>query len=176
MTSRPTRAGLLQLLLLAVLVTPLALPWPGAAAAPPAAAADGQARDALRPWAARIDDALARLRDGDLAGARAGLEAFRTAWPEIEDPIRATSRSHYREIERATGDAQVALATQPPDRAAAQAALERLQAVNAAFLAGTAVPGGAAAAAAPGVSNPTPATLVELLDGTLAALDRGDVT
>jgi high-affinity iron transporter len=287
MTSRPTRAGLLRLLLLAVLVTPLALPWRGAAAADddatlaaglatlvahadaastalghgdaaaaraaytqfddlwfaiedgvrersrpdyrsieramddvkfglradppdsaavqadlatlrgqvlqfsasldaspavtsaaaaPAGDADGQARDGLRPWAARIDDALARLKDGDVAGARAGIEAFRTAWPEIEDPIRAASRSHYREIERATGDAQVALATQPPDRAAAQAALERLQAVNAAFLAGTAVPGDAAAATAPAVSNPTPATLIELLDQALAALDRGDST
>jgi len=32
-----------------------------------------------------------------------------------------------------------------------------------------------AAAAAPGMSNPTPSTLVDLLDGTLTALDRGDV-
>src|SRR5205814_1413546 len=77
-------------------------PAVSSATAPPVGDAAGQARDELRPWAARIDDALARLKDGDVAGARAGLEAFRTAWPDIEDPIRAASRSHYREIERAT--------------------------------------------------------------------------
>jgi len=154
----------------------------GSAAAPATAPAESTpagdtasaARDGLRPWAAQIDTALDRLGAGDLAGARAAFGAFHDAWPNIEDPIRAASRPHYREIERAMGDAQAALAAQPPDRAAAKDALERLRAVNASFLAGTPLPD-ATAPAVPTVGNPTPATLIPLLDQAIAALDRGDV-
>src|SRR5262249_54666894 len=60
------------------------------------------------------------------------------------------------------------------DRAGAASALGRLQAVNAAFLAGAPLPEGDSAGAAP-VENATPATLIGLIDNTLAALDRGDV-
>jgi high-affinity iron transporter len=75
------------------------------------------------------------------------------------------------------GDARAALTTRPVDTAAARGALERLQAVDASFLAGTAVPGETRQeVTAATIANPTPATLVELLDRVLAALDAGNVT
>jgi high-affinity iron transporter len=151
-------------------------PSPAGTAAAPAADTAAAARDALRPWAARIDAALSRLDAGDVAGADQEFEAFRTAWPDIEDGIRPVSRPHYREIERAMSEARATLSAPPVDAAAARAALERLQSVNASFLAGAPLPGEPeAAAAVPTVANPTPATLVDLLDQMLAALDRGDV-
>src|SRR5581483_4697962 len=146
----------------------------GGAPAAPTDDATIAAREGLRPWAPRIDGALDRLGAGDLAGAQAELTAFRDAWPNIEDPIRAASRPHYREIERAMGDAQAALTTQPPDRAEAKAALEHLRAVNAAFLAGAPLPDDGTPAV-PAIGNPTPATLLPLLDQAIAALDRGDL-
>jgi high-affinity iron transporter len=148
------------------------------AATPVGGTADAAARDALRPWAARIEAALARLEAGDAGGARAEFEAFRAAWPGIEDGIRAASRPHYREIERAMADVRAAFDAQPLDTAAVRAALERLRAVNAAFLAGAPVPepGEAEAAARTAAgARPTPATLIVLLDRLLAALDREDV-
>jgi len=146
----------------------------GGAPAAPTDDATIAAREGLRPWAPRIDAALDRLDAGDLAGAQAELTAFRDAWPNIEDPIRAASRPHYREIERAMGDAQAALTTQPPDRAEAKAALEHLRAVNAAFLVGAPLPDDGTPAV-PAIGNPTPATLLPLLDQAIAALDRGDL-
>jgi high-affinity iron transporter len=75
------------------------------------------------------------------------------------------------------GDARAAPTTRPVDTAAARGALERLQAVDASFLAGTAVPGETRQeVTAATIANPTPATLVELLDRVLAALDAGNVT
>jgi high-affinity iron transporter len=146
----------------------------GAAPAPATGLADADAaaaRVALRPWAARVDEAVARLAAGDVTGAEAAFEAFRQAWPSIEDGIRPVSRAHYREIERAMGEARVAFGSRPVDIAAAAAALQRLQAANAAFLAGEPVPGGDVAAAAPVEGASTPATLIALLDRALAAND-----
>lgn len=152
--------------------------------APTPAAAQGdaaKARDELRPWAARIDTAVARLNAGDLAAAETEFEAYYKAWFDIEDDIRPVSRPHYREIERAMADGRVAFASRPVDPAAVGTALKRLQALNASFLAGTPVPEAEAASGAaaepepPAIDNPTPTTLVELLNATLAALDRNDV-
>ncbi len=142
----------------------------------PAEDTGAAAREALRPWAARVDAALGGLAAGDVAGANREFDAFEAAWPDIEDGIRPVSRAHYREIEHAMGNARAAFKATPVDVATARAALERLSAVNAAFLAGAPVPGEAeAGAAAPTIANPTPGTLVELLDRVTAALDRGDV-
>ncbi|HEY7067149.1 MAG TPA: FTR1 family protein [Chloroflexota bacterium] len=147
-----------------------------APATAPASGAEAAARDAVRPLAAHVDAALSLLNAGDVAGAQREFATFDAGWLDVEDGIRPVSRAHYREIERAMGDARVALNAQPADVAGARDGLQRLQAVNAAFLAGAPVPGGADAAAdTPTVANATPATLVDLLDKTLAALDRGDV-
>ncbi len=142
------------------------------AATPVGEAAATTARDALRPEAARIEAAIARLEAGDLAGARAEFEAFRAAWPEVEDEVRAASQPHYRAIERAMARARAAFDAQPPDTAAVSAALERLRDVNAAFLSGAPVPEPEESAAG---ARSTPATLLEVLDRLLAALDREDV-
>ncbi len=150
----------------------------GAAPAPGPGLADADAaaaRAALRPWAARVDEAVARLAAGDVTGAEAAFEAFRQAWPSIEDGIRPVSRAHYREIERAMSEARAAFGGRPVDTATAAAALQRLQAVNAAFLAGEPVPGGDVAAAAPVEGASTPATLIALLDRALAALAANDL-
>src|SRR5579875_1124298 len=173
--------GVLRQQVTAFIATLGAAPTTADAPAPPGAAAPADeattaARDALRPWAAHVDAALSRLNAGDLAGADREFESFRTAWPDIEDAIRPVSRPHYREIERAMGDARAAFSAQPADAAAVREPLQRLQVATSSFLAGTPLPADAnEATTSPSVANATPATLLSLLDQVLAALDRGDV-
>ena len=88
----------------------------------------------MRPWAARIDAALGLLQAGDAASANREFEAFSNGWLDIEDDIRPVSRTHYREIERAMGEARAAFVPAPVDVASARTALTRLQSVNASFL------------------------------------------
>ncbi|HLI27232.1 MAG TPA: hypothetical protein VKZ60_09185, partial [Chloroflexota bacterium] len=151
----------------------------GASAAPAAAPEDTTGRaaasQALQTWAADLDTAAQRLQAGDLAGARAAFTRASDGWLDIEDLIRPVSRDHYREIERALADGQVAFASQPPAAAAAATAIARLQELVASFVNGTPPPANSTTAPVPAVENPTPALLIELLDRILAALDRGDL-
>src|SRR4051794_33640940 len=123
MTSRPTRPGLLQLLLLAVLVMPLALPWRGAAAADD----DATLAAGLATLVAHADAASAALTRGDAPAARAAYAQFDDLWFAVEDGVRERSRADYRSIERAMDDVKFALRAEPPDTAAAQADLATLR-------------------------------------------------
>ncbi|MBX5493504.1 MAG: FTR1 family protein [Chloroflexi bacterium] len=151
----------------------------GGASTAPAAAEDATGRaaasQALQTWAADIDTAAQRLQAGDIDGARAAFTRASDGWLDIEDLIRPISRDHYRDIERALADGHAAFASQPPDTAAAAAAIARLQELVTSFVNGTPPPASATTSQALAVENPTPALLIELLDRTLAALDRGDL-
>lgn len=113
-----------------------------------------------------VAQSLALARANDLGAAATTFEQFRAGWPAIEDGIRVQSRTAYSDIETFMGDARYAL--EHKDQAQSIIALEKLLAVNNAFI------GGAAPAAAPA---PGDATLVELdahLQAARAAAGRGD--
>src|SRR4051794_12532552 len=63
----------------------------------------------------RVDAAIDKLQAGDVAGAKTEYLAFDDGWFDIEDGIRAQSRTYYRSIEDAMGDAKYALTSNPPD-------------------------------------------------------------
>src|SRR4051794_12202398 len=76
----------------------------------------------------RVDAAVEKLQAGDIAGARTEYSAFDDGWFDIEDGIRGTSRTYYRSIEDAMGDAKYALTSNPPDATRAMEALKKLRA------------------------------------------------
>ena len=123
MTSRPTRPGLLQLLLLVVLVTPLALPWRGATAADD----DATLAAGLATLVAHADAASAALSRGDAPAARAAYAQFDLGWEAIEDGVRDRSRNDYRSIEDAMSDVDRILRNDPVDVAVASMLLGELQ-------------------------------------------------
>lgn len=102
---------------------------------PPPAAAATAARQ-LSVLAAHLDVAMSRLRSGDLRGARSAYEHFDDGWYDMEDGVKARSKTSYRSIENAMGDARYALEAEPFNESKAMAALKKLRSECDAFIAG----------------------------------------
>lgn len=147
---------LLGLLLLAL--------WLGGASLALAETSQADAsQDNLKRISLHIDTALMAVKANDVAKAKTEFQAFNDAWFDIEDPIRAKSKEFYVAIEDKMNYVKDALSVNPVDPKALQLALENLQTVNQAYIAGaTAVPNtdatAVAATPAPG-TTPAPATV-----------------
>lgn len=76
---------------------------------------------------ARIERAQARLDAGDVAGAAAEVEAFRTDWTDVEGLVKARSAQAYTAIENNMARAYALLTQQPPDGPAARAVLAQMK-------------------------------------------------
>ena len=175
-------AGIRLTLLVLLVCAWAAVPLPLRAADDDATLASG-----LASLVAQADAASMALARGDVAEARAAFTRFDDGWFDIEDGVRERSRIAYRDIERAMDDVRFGLRPEQPDVRAVQGNLAELRQQVMAFVAtlstaSSAVPPSATAPSAAGAtamaadgSNPTPATLVEILDRISAALDRGDV-
>jgi high-affinity iron transporter len=83
--------------------------------------------DDLTALSQNLDRATGLLTAGDLAGARQAYAAFDDGWFNIEDGIRAQSRTAYKAIEDGMDDVKFTLSAEPPDQAAALAALQQLR-------------------------------------------------
>ena len=97
--------------------------------------------DQLAELAKHLDAALARLESDDLKGAQTAYRSFEDGWPDIEDGVRNQSKTTYRAIEDAMGDANYLLNTESADIDRARSALERLRAQADAFVKGKTVGG-----------------------------------
>jgi high-affinity iron transporter len=73
---------------------------------------------------------------GQLDQAKAGYEQFRQRWLDIEDGVKAQSKTAYRSIEDEMGNVQFALLQNPPDPAKVAAALTALHEANVRFVNG----------------------------------------
>lgn len=86
------------------------------------------AGDQLAGIAGHVDQALAALANGDLAGAQAAYRAFDDAWYDVEPAVRSKSRDRYRELESVIAEVRSALLKPAqPDPGAAGAALTKLR-------------------------------------------------
>src|SRR5262245_17276916 len=84
--------------------------------------------------ATAVDRALSAVERSDLAAARSEMARFNAGWAEVEDGVRGLSRSSYRGIEDAQGDANFALGASAPDPQAVRAGLQKLRAECGAFV------------------------------------------
>ncbi len=123
----------------------------------------------LTAAASLVTKAAAQAKQGDIAGAQAGFEQFRQRWLEIEDGIKAQSRTAYKSIEDEMAAVQFLLVSSQPDGAKLAAALDLLNAANQKFVAGGyAADGGKA----PVGGNVT--ALLSLLDRAKERIAAGD--
>lgn len=174
---RIPRVTMVAGLLLALVVSLGTAPgWQAASAfAASSAAAPSDDVTALTP---HIDTAMAALQADDVAGASAALARFNDGWLEIEDGVRALSRSAYRGIEDAQSEAMLTLKAEPVDKAAARLQLELLRAECDAFVLSYkgAAPStrAAAASAARAAAAPSLESVVKRLATAQARLEAGD--
>jgi len=75
-----------------------------------------------------LDTADAAWTHGDASAAAAQVTSFIRAWPAVEGAVATKSRAAYTAVEGEIGSARAALDAQPPDLAAAQAAVARIRA------------------------------------------------
>ena len=90
-----------------------------------------------------VDAASAALANGDAATARAEFTAFDDGWFDVEDGVKAQSRSSYRAIEAAMDAVVATLAADPLDAGAASSALAALANECDKFIAGDTAPAAA---------------------------------
>lgn len=95
-----------------------------AAAAPAGAASTVSLPDALK----HLDAADAALAAGNVAEATEQVTDFIQAWPAVEAAVATKSRAAYTTVEGQIGRAHAALEAQPPDTAAARAAVASMRA------------------------------------------------
>lgn len=83
--------------------------------------------DQLKALTANLDDAVAKLKADDLAGARASFQKFHDGWAKIEDGVKAKNKDGYAKIESGITDVQAVLTVPAtPDPKKAIDALEKL--------------------------------------------------
>ena len=83
--------------------------------------------DQLKALTANLDDAVARLKANDLAGAKASFQKFNDDWARIEDGVKAKNKDGYAKIEDGITDVKAVLTVPAsPDAKKAIDALEKL--------------------------------------------------
>ncbi|MCC7369167.1 MAG: FTR1 family iron permease [Chloroflexi bacterium] len=157
-------AGLLMLVAGVGVSLPAGLAW----AATPS--------DDVQELVGEVDRALAAVKAGDPVSAEAAIGRFNDRWLDVEEGVRALSRSSYRGIEDAQAEASLALKARPVDVTAAVWQLERLRAECDAFVLGYsgAVPSARATAVRASSAAPSLATVVRRLGTATTRLDAND--
>ncbi|WP_392544418.1 hypothetical protein [Oryzobacter telluris] len=83
----------------------------------------------LRPFAAITDDVAARVKKGDLKGARARVKDLEVAWDDAEAAIKPASPSGWHTMDSAIDETLTALRANPQSPADCTRALTALQGV-----------------------------------------------
>jgi high-affinity iron transporter len=96
--------------------------------ATPATAATSSSAVSLPDALKNLDTADAAFTRGDAPAATEQVTSFMRAWPAVEGAVATKSRAAYTAVEGEIGNARAALDAQPPDLAAAQAAVARMRA------------------------------------------------
>lgn len=72
-------------------------------------AAGAGAADSLKALTPNLDDAVAKLKANDIAGAKASYQKFDDGWLKVEDAVRSKNKDGYKTIEDKMGDVKAAL-------------------------------------------------------------------
>ena len=154
-----------NLLILLLLLAPFSRPSFASGASP---------AEQLSKLARHLDAALSRLESSDLHGAQTAYKRFEDGWEKIEDGIREKSKTHYRAIEDAMGEASYLLNAEPFDSGKAKSAIKKLRERANSFIKGETAP--ATQTPAPGQEKVTVRSLVTRLERAEAELEAGDAT
>lgn len=76
--------------------------------------------DDLRALTTHLDDAVAKLKNNDVAGAKDSFKKFDDGWAKVEDGVKAKNKDGYAKIESGITDVKAALtvpATVDPKKA-----------------------------------------------------------
>ena len=107
---------------------------------------------------ANIQKALTAAQAGDLTTAKAAFKSYDDAWFDVEDGVKAKSKTAYRNIEQKMADVNEAFAKVPADNKAVATALSALDAEHQTFIKASAVPAPVVTAVVPvPASNLAPA-------------------
>ena len=98
------------------------------AGAPAAASAAGPSLGDMTPYAAIVTDVQGLALKGDMAGAKARITDFETAWDEAEPTLRPKNKSAWGNVDDAADAALSAVRAGTPDPAEVKASLADLQA------------------------------------------------
>ncbi len=128
---------------------------------------------------ALVSQSTDAARAGDLTGARRAYDRYTSAWLDIEDGVRASSRDSYRAIERAMKGVSAAFAADPVDADQVIASLDALDHQQDLFIDGQPASSGSVASSsaqpAPQTgTTPTIGGLLGLLGDARAALAKSD--
>ena len=121
------------LLSAALIAAPVALFAAGyTVLAPTASVASAPAQGAslgdMTPFETIITDVQGLASKGDMAGAKARIKDFETAWDEAAPTLRPTNKSAWGNVDHAADTALSAVRAGTPDPAEVKASLEQLQA------------------------------------------------
>jgi high-affinity iron transporter len=121
-----------------------------------------------------VAKATEAAKQGQLDQAKAGYEQFRQRWLDIEDGVKAQSKTAYRSIEDEMGNVQFALLQNPPDPAKVAAALTALHEANARFVTGGYPSDGTSVKTEAATGTTGVADLLKLLDAAKARAEAKD--
>lgn len=83
--------------------------------------------DDLKALTTHLDDAVARLKNNDVAGAKESFKKFDDGWAKVEDGVKAKNKDGYAKIEDGITDVKAALVVPAtPDKQKAIDALRKL--------------------------------------------------
>lgn len=85
---------------------------------------------------ALVETAINQVEQGDTTGATGSYAAFRDRWFDIEDGVKAQSKTAYRDIEEQMAEVQLALLQDPVDLPQLTSALTALREANLRFIQG----------------------------------------
>lgn len=123
--SRPLLWSLAALVAMALWISASSIP---ALAGPYQTPKPASAARELKTLSGHLHRAVLALKQHEISRARHSYRGFDRGWEQIEDGIRAKSRTSYRRIERAMGRVRSTLVEpKRPDRGKARTALAALQ-------------------------------------------------
>jgi high-affinity iron transporter len=119
---------------------------------------------------ALVEQAVTLANGQDVIGAKSRFEDFKTQWFDIEEGVKAKSRSTYSAVEDAMGKIEFAFLQDPVKTSTVVNALNELSAVNQRFIAGDFV----ADVPATSASKGSVTSMIGLLNEAKQALDQGN--
>jgi hypothetical protein len=72
-------------------------------------AAASTSPDQLKALTTHLDDAVAKLKNNDVAGAKDSFKKFDDGWATVEDGVKAKNKDGYAKIESGITDVKAAL-------------------------------------------------------------------
>ncbi len=122
-----------------------------------------------------IQQAIAKAETGDLSSAEAAFKQYNTAWFDIEDGVKETSRPAYRSIETTMNEVKFAFSTQPKNKSQLLEKLKSLHDIDQKFISDGFSSAPAKPASASG-GKVTIDSLMERLNRADGAIGKNDIT